>query len=717
LRFEFHQFAGFDADASTLCRASTGVAGNNAGGKRVLDDRRIGIQNLRTHQQTKPGHSEGSLVADTSVPWWKRQARAFAAVALTLAAFAAAYFVEHPVVANVGDLAWQFAFSRRPLPEVPGPAIRQIRTTHPDYRHISLFWSHIGAAAALNDLDGDGLPNDVCYVDTRTDQVIVAPVPGTGDRYKPFALDFNAGPAKLFDRATMAPLGCLPGDLDEDGRIDLIVYFAGRTPVLLLSRPAEGGDNQLSGKNFVPVDIIPGGDLFVTGSATLADLDGDGHLDLVIVNYNRDGSAIFDPNATTPVAMPDSFSRAFNGGGIHIYRCLSQEKNGSRTVGCAEVVDALPRDLPKGWGLAVAACDIDGDLLPELYVANDFGPDRLLWNRSTPGRMRFDVVEGERSLNKASSKAVGRDSFKGMGVDFADLNGDRVPDIFVSNITTKLGFQEGQLVFLSTGSTVDKLAKGVAPYVEAGESLGLARSGWAWDAKLDDFNNDGVLEAVQALGYLKGRTSRWPEMQEAGFMNDRLAASPYYWPSLLLSDDIAGRERNAFYVRAGTRYVNISDKIGFGEDNPSRGIAIADVDGDGKLDMVVANMWGPATYYHNECRQCGDFLGLHLRLPVAKGEVAGTIVRPGHPGKDVAVRPAIGAAVTVTRADGPVLTRQVDGGNGHSGKRSPDLHFGLGANTGPVRVDIRWRDANGHPRHETHQLAPGWHTVVLGSDG
>jgi len=656
-------------------------------------------------------------VSDIGVPWWKRQARTFAAMALTLAAFAVAYLVEHPVAANVDDLAWQFAFSHRPLPEVPGPVIRQIRITHPDYRHIALFWSQLGAAAALNDLDGDGLANDVCYVDTRTDQVIIAPVPGTGDRYKPFALDFNAGAAKLFDRATMAPLGCLPGDLDEDGRIDLVVYFAGRTPVLLLSRPAEGGDSQLNAKNFVPVDIMPGGALFVTASATLADLDGDGHLDLVIVNYNADGSAIFDPNATTPVAMPDSLSRAFNGGGIHIYRCLPQEKNGSRTAGCSEVADALPSDLPKGWGLAVAASDIDSDLLPELYVANDFGPDRLLWNRSTPGRMRFEVVAGERSLNKASSKVIGRDSFKGMGVDFADLNGDGIPDIFVSNITSKLGFQEGQLVFLSTGASAEKLAKGVAPYVEAGESLGLARSGWAWDVKLDDFNNDGVLEVVQALGYLKGRTSRWPEMQEAGFMNDGLVASPYYWPSLLLGDDIAGRERNVFAVRAGTRYVNIGPKIGFGEDNPSRGIAIADVDGDGKLDMVVATMWGPATYYHNECRECGNFLGLHLRLPVAKNAPFSTVVQSGHPSKDLPARPAIGAAVTVTRADGSVLARQVDGGNGHSGKRSPDLHFGLGKDTGLVRVEIKWRDVNGHPRHETYQLAPGWHTVVLGSDG
>jgi hypothetical protein len=511
-------------------------------------------------------------------------------------------------------------------------------------------------------------------------------------------------------------MGCLPADFDEDGRIDLLVYFTGRTPVLFLSRASDGTDGKLGAKNFVPVDIIPGGQIWVTGSATTADLDGDGHLDLIVVNYLADGSALLDPQAKTPIYMPASFTRAFNGGGIRIYRCMPTGTGGRRSVGCTEVVDALPADLPKGWGLAVAANDIDGDLLPELYIANDFGPDRLLWNRSTPNNMRFELVRGERSFNRPLSKVLGRDSFKGMGVDFGDLNGDGIPDIFVSNITVPLAFQEGQLVFLSDGPVAAKLAKGTAPYREAAESMGLARSGWAWDGKLDDFNNDGVLEAVQGLGFMKGEVSRWSELHELGIINDELQSLPRFWPRLLPGDDIAGHERNPFFVRQGSRYVDIGAEIGFGEDNPSRGIAIADVDGDGKLDMIVANMWGPSTYYHNECGKCGNFLGLHLRLPVDRSAATGTIVQPGHPTSSLPGRPAIGATVVVATSDGRSLTRQVDGGNGHSGKRSPDLHFGLGAQTAPVKVNVKWRDNHGNVREETHQLSPGWHTLTLASD-
>src|SRR5690348_18367345 len=128
----------------------------------------------------------------------KKQARKITASALVIAALAVLYATDNPGVASIQDAAAQFAFSRHRLPELPGPPVREFRNTHPDVRHIAWFMSTVGAAAALNDLDGDGLANDVCYIDTRTDQVIVAPVPGTGDRYKPFALDFDAGGKKLF---------------------------------------------------------------------------------------------------------------------------------------------------------------------------------------------------------------------------------------------------------------------------------------------------------------------------------------------------------------------------------------------------------------------------------------------------------------------------------------------------------------------------------------
>ena len=611
------------------------------------------------------------------------------------------------------DIEGRFLFVRMPLPEVEAPGIerRLVRHVHPAFQHVRAFLSTLGAGAAVRDLDGNGLPDDVCYIDTITDRVLVAPVPGTGDRYPPFPLD----PHGLAKRDRELPSGCVPADFNEDGHPDLLVTYAGRTPLLYSWRPAtSSGAPRLSTDNYIPTEILPGGQIWTTTTATLADLDGDGHLDLVIGNYFGDGQAIFDPAATMPVEMPDTFSRAFNGGGLRVFRVTPNARPDQPPV-FTEVRDAFPADY-KGWTLALGAHDIDGDLLPELYAANDFGPDRFFWNRSTPGHIRFELLEGEPGFAIPHSKVLGRDSFKGMGIDFGDLNGDGKTDMFVSNITTPFAFQESQLVFLGTGS-MDGLAKGRAPFVEGGESLGLARSGWAWDVKLDDFDNDGVLEALQAVGFLRGTTNKWPELHELALVNDRLTArNAMTWPVLGPGDDVSGHDKNPFYTRIGATYVDIAGQIGFEEESVSRGLATADVDGDGRMDVIVANQMGSSTYYHNQATRRGSFLGLHLELPVRGTHIDTTVIRDGHPRPgDPPSRPAVGATAVIFLPDGRRVTRQVDGGNGHTGRRSPDLHFGLGATQSPVRVDLTWRDVDGRTHKETYSLTPGWHTIWLKS--
>src|SRR4051812_46972727 len=134
------------------------------------------------------------------------------------------------------DLASRFQFARLPLPELPGfPLDRNVRGVHPSLRRVSAFISFTGAAVALADLDGDGLPNDLVSVDPRVDEVIVAPVPGTGPRFGPFSL--KPGPLP-FHRPTMAPTGCLPGDFNEDGLADILVCYWGRSPILFLQQAA-----------------------------------------------------------------------------------------------------------------------------------------------------------------------------------------------------------------------------------------------------------------------------------------------------------------------------------------------------------------------------------------------------------------------------------------------------------------------------------------------
>lgn len=640
----------------------------------------------------------------------RHNAKGLVALLLVLGLFVALKFAFKVNQNEVKAAASRFGFSRSTLPEVPGPPIRNQRLVHPSLERVSAFVSTVGAAVALNDLDGDGVANDACYIDTRTDQVIITPVPGTGDRYSPFALVQEP----FFDRNKMAPLGVLLSDVNEDGHVDVIVYYAGRSPLLFLWRESLKADNSIIGSRwYVARDIFPN-EIWMTGSATTADFDGDGHLDLVFANYFKDGSDLYNPTGVGTVSMPQSFSHAFNGGGERIYRWKSATTGYDANVTYEEVGDALPPGVGGGWGLAVGACDLDDDLLPELYVAHDFGPDRLFWNRSTRGHIRFELLEGREQFNAPKSYVLGHDSFKSMGVDFADLNSDGIPDIYVSNITEPGGLHESQMAFLSTGD-ISEMKKGIAPYVNRGETLGLSRTGWAWDAKLDDFDNDGVPEALQATGFIRGSVNKWPELQELGTANDVVITNvATSWPRIEEGADIAGQNQNPFFVRAGDHYVDVSREIGFGENHVSRGIAIGDADADGSLDIIVSNMWGPPTYYHNDHPAKGASLDLRLLLPVTRDGSYDTVIRQGSDANKMHGRAAVGAVVTVSPRYGKWGTRQVDGGNGHSGKRSPELHFGLGnPDVEIIEVEIRWRDPEGHTLQEFFTLKPGRYTIVL----
>jgi hypothetical protein len=231
-----------------------------------------------------------------------------------------------------------------------------------------------------------------------------------------------------------------------------------------------------------------------------------------------------------------------------------------------------------------------------------------------------------------------------------------------------------------------------------------------------DFDNSGALQIVQAVGFIKGKINRWPELQSLGTSNDSLISDPRLWPAFRPGDDVSGHNETVFFVQGPDhRYHNIAAEAGIASPMLGRGIALADVDGDGRLDFIIAGQWGESYLFKNESVVAGSFLALHLLLPV-NGSPGTFQERAGHPGPDLYGRPPIGATATVHLPDGRALSAQVDGGSGHSGKRSADLHFGLGG-TKPdatLQVDLAWRDTAGRVMKKTVPIHPGWHTIVLG---
>jgi len=482
------------------------------------------------------------------------------------------------------------------------------------------------------------------------------------------------------------------------------------------------------------VELVPGmgesgrytGPLWNTNAVAVDDYDGDGHVDIFVGNYFPHGP-VLDDTADSGVAMNHSMSNGLNGGEDHFFRWTAGTGGARPTATFAKVDNVLPSKVSKGWELAASANDLDGDLLPELYLANDFGPDRMLHNRSTPGTFKFALVEGIRTPTVPKSKVVGRDSFKGMGVDFGDLDRDGLYDMFVSNITTPFGIQESHFAYVNQAKNKAdlraRLFDGEAPFSDRSAPLGLAWSGWGWDVKLADFNNGGELAIAQATGFVKGEVNRWPQLQELATSNDGLLQHPVWWPNVQAGDDVAGGQRMAFFVKGDDgRYVNLADRLGLGVPVPTRGIATGDADGDGRLDFAVARQWAEPVFYHNDSPSAGAFLGLRLtHLPVEMYVWPGAPHPPAKPHADefpgalpAPGSPVVGAQVIVTTADGRQFLGRVDGGGGHSGKRSSEVHIGLGPDvTGPLRVTFLWRDRIGQVHKRELELTPGWHDVQL----
>jgi enediyne biosynthesis protein E4 len=647
-----------------------------------------------------------------------RSVRYYAATLTAVLFLLPTYFLARSRTASneeLAKLASRFHFKKVPLEGLEGAQMKAVREVHPSLQRISAWISTLGAAVTLADLDQDGLANDLLHVDPRTDLVTAAPAPGTGKRYKPFSVD----PAPLpFDASTMAPMGTVAGDFNEDGLMDLLVYYWGRTPIIFLRKPGNPPASPLNRAQFVAQELSGNGERWYSNGAIHTDLDGDGHADLVIGNYFQNGAHILDAHGSGTEVMHEGKAKALNGGLKHIYLWRTGTGGTSPAVLFEEITGVLDDSVNRGWTLAIGASDLDGDLLPEIYFGFDFGPDRLLHNRSTPGRLAFAILEGHRDFTTPKSCVLNNDSFKGMGCDFGDLNGDGFPDIYVSNIATKFGLTESHFLWQSTGD-IDAMKRGNAPYIHAAEKLGLARSGWGWDCKLADFDNDTVLEAIQAVGFLKGTINRWPELQALGTSNDQVVHNPKFWPNFKPGADLSGHDLNPFFVRGEDgRYRDIGRRIGLDQPMVSRGIAVADVDGDGLLDFALANQWEPSYFFRNEAPDAGTFLGLHLVMPATRGITEQLKVRPGHPHSgDQPAYPAIGAFASAVLPGGRKLVAQVDGGNGHSGRRSPDIHFGLGNHPRhtSVPVEIRWRDPRGEPQRCKLELRPGWHTIWLGS--
>jgi hypothetical protein len=423
--------------------------------------------------------------------------------------------------------------------------------------------------------------------------------------------------------------------------------------------------------------------------ATFLDYDRDGRLDLYVGNYFPESLPdpetgkprrldLWDPFTTK--VMHESFTRARNGGRNVLYRNLG----GNRFEDVTESVGLGYT----GWTLAVGSADLDNDGWPDLYVANDFGADELYFNTGATERPpRFVPFIG-----REGHPAIGDDWWKGMNVDFGDVDGNGFLDIYVTNILApRYKTDEGNMLWLNLP---DPHAPHGRKFVNVGKKTGTHDGGWGWGAKFGDFNNDGRLDILEANGFVTGPdpgNTYWYDLQEMVTQLKNATADAADWP-VMGNRDLSGYERNRLWIQqpeqnGDLRFSEVAESAGVRDLYNGRGVALLDADNDGDLDFFIANQGKEGTFYRNGLYQPGrrdasHWLGLDLvgdPVPIESADGS----------RLASSLDAVGARAVVSCA-GDDQRRDVQGGIGFASQSDKRLFFGLGACGAPDAVTIYW---------------------------
>lgn len=407
-------------------------------------------------------------------------------------------------------------------------------------------------------------------------------------------------------------MGVAVGDYDNDGYQDLYVTAYGGNR--LYHNNGDGTFTDVTEKAGV------GGSGWST-SAAWVDLDGDGLLDLVVLRYlqwdfddiwcgeHREGYRAYCHPDAFPAIAPLVYHNDGNGHFTEISHQLGLAQPG------------------KGLGIAIADYDRDGHI--DIFVANDSMPEFLYHNK---GNGTFEEV------GLSSGVAVDGEghTYAGMGVDFADYNNDGLPDLVVTDLASQM-----YALYRNNGDgtfTYDSYPSGVG-------RMTMSHSGWG--VRFFDYDNDGWKDLLITQGHdLDTIQLTVPNLR--------------YRETMLLA-------RNT-----GNGFVDVSADAGsvFQKAWVGRGLAIGDIDNDGRLDAVVTGNDGAFYVLHNSTETKNHWLTLEL---------------VGHKSN----RDAIGAEVKVITPKGLQMATVTTAGSylSSSDKR---VHFGLGTQTVVETIEIRW---------------------------
>jgi hypothetical protein len=410
-------------------------------------------------------------------------------------------------------------------------------------------------------------------------------------------------------------MGVAAADIDNDGWVDLFLTYLGLNRLY-----HNNGDG-----TFTDVSTSSGIDDPGWGiSASFVDYDRDGWLDLYVGNYVR---YEFAADRTCTVLSdrrsycgPEHYDRQTD-------RLYHNRGNGTFVDATAT---AFIGSQPFGPALGVATADFDNDGWMDIYVAND-GRENLLWMNQRDGTFRNLGLLSGAAVNEHGKPEAS------MGVDAGDFDNDGDEDLVMTHLPT-----EGHNLYVNGGSGMFKDESAGSRL--HGHSMGYTGWGTAWI----DFDNDGWLDILAVHGALHFK----PGQRDDPF--------PFDERNLLLRNSRDGQ------------FANVTDEAGaaFKVLEVGRGAAFGDVDNDGDMDVLIANLNGPVRLLVNNIGSRSHWMGLRL---------AG----PG--GRDM-----LGARVEIKPREGPSLWRRARSDGSYASANDPRVLIGLGTATTAPTVRVRW---------------------------
>jgi hypothetical protein len=487
----------------------------------------------------------------------------------------------------------------------------------------------LGASVSVTDFDGDGRP-DLYFTNSRFGEPN-ALYHNRGDgTFEEVAA--SAGLADLNKPGEGVSMGAVWGDFDNDGREDVLVYRYG---YLALFRNVDG-------HHFEDVTEKAGLRRWVNSNGAIwLDYDRDGLLDLYVTAYFRSDIDLW--HLTTTKIMHNSFEFATNGGKNLLFHNLGNGK-------FEDVTDKMGVGSTR-WTLAAASADFNGDGWPDIYLANDYGPEELYLNDH--GRRFALTTAGLESESKSGMSATLGDAF----------NRGRL-DAFVTNIT------ERGYLFQNNNLRLNEMPES-RRFRNVAEGA-IADAGWAWGAQFGDLNNDGANELFVANGFISAdpNKSYWYAMSKIAGANGRFFEDAATWPAFG-NASLSGYERSRVYINRGVAgWVDVAKKVGITDTYDGRAVALADLSNRGAVDVIVANQNQRAVLYRDYPDSTNHWIAFKL---------VGTRSN----------RSAIGAEVVLEAGD-LRQRRIVDGGSGFASQNDRRLHFGLGSREWVDRVVIYW---------------------------